>query len=108
MKSKQTKKTSDAVAILHRRFVKSNTAKKALQEIRNNSDIAQKIYDLRTAAGLTQKQLAALVETSESVISRLEDADYDGYNLKTLQRIAAAVHKRLEINFVDERELQTA
>ena len=36
-----------------------------------NADVARKIYDLRTKAGLTQGQLAKLVGTSTSVISRL-------------------------------------
>ena len=99
---KQRKKTPDAVVILHRRLVKNQPRKLAeLQRIRTNADLAQKIYDLRVAAGLTQKELARLIGTSESVISRLEDADYAGYSFRTLQRIASAVHKRLEISFVE-------
>jgi hypothetical protein len=34
------------------------------------------------------------------VISRLEDADYDGHLLAMLRRIAAALNKRVEIRFV--------
>ena len=49
---------------------------------------------------LTQKQLAELVGTTQSVIARLEDADYEGHSLSMLQRIAAAVNKRLEVRFV--------
>ena len=62
--------------------------------------MAQKIYDLREKAGLTQKKLAKLVGTTPSVISRLEDADYDGHSLSMLRRIAAALDKRVEIRFV--------
>jgi len=50
-----------------------------------NLDIAQQIYDLRMKSGLTQKQLAERVGTSTSVISRLEDADYQGYSLSMLR-----------------------
>jgi DNA-binding XRE family transcriptional regulator len=65
-----------------------------------NADVARKIYDLRTQANLTQGELAKLVGTSTSVISRLEDADYEGHSLAMLRRIAAAVGKRVEIRFV--------
>jgi DNA-binding XRE family transcriptional regulator len=51
-------------------------------------------------AGLTQKQLAKLAGTTPSVISRLEDADYDGHSLAMLRRIAAALDKPVEIRFV--------
>ncbi len=65
-----------------------------------NAELARKIYDLRTRAGFTQKELAVLVGTTESVISRLEDADYDGHSLAMLRRIATALNKRVEIRFV--------
>jgi len=44
--------------------------------------------------------LAELVGTTQSVIARLEDADYEGHSLSMLQRIATAVNKRLEVRFV--------
>ena len=72
----------------------------SLEEERANLDIACKIYDLRTKAGLTQRELARLVGTTASVISRLEDADYEGHSLSMLRRIAAALDKRVEIRFV--------
>lgn len=62
--------------------------------------VAQMIYDARTEAGLTQKELANLIGTRQSVISRLEDADYEGHSLQLLNRIAAALHKRVEIHLV--------
>ena len=65
-----------------------------------NADVARKIYDLRTQAGLTQGELAKLVGTTTSVISRLEDADYEGHSLAMLRRIATALNKRVEIRFV--------
>jgi predicted transcriptional regulator len=60
------------------------------------------IYEARTQAGLTQQELADLVGTKQPVIARLEDADYDGHSLSMLQRIATALHKRLEIQLVPE------
>jgi transcriptional regulator with XRE-family HTH domain len=69
-------------------------------EERLNADLASELYALRTAAGLTQRQLAERVGTHQSVIARLEDADYDGHSLKMLDRLAEALGKRLEIRFV--------
>jgi len=65
-----------------------------------NAEVAQLIHDVRTKAKLTQKQLAEIVGTTQSVIARLEDADYEGHSLSMLQRIAASVSKRLEVRFV--------
>jgi ribosome-binding protein aMBF1 (putative translation factor) len=63
-------------------------------------EVAQLIYDMRTDAGLTQRQLAKKVSTTASVICRLEDADYEGHSLAMLRRIAEALGKRIEIRFV--------
>lgn len=65
-----------------------------------NAEIAAKIYQLRTKAGLSQRALAKKVGTTASAICRLEDADYDGHSLPMLRRIAEALDKRVEIRFV--------
>lgn len=65
-------------------------------------DIAFQIRDLREQAGLTQKQLAELVGTKQSNIARIEDADYTGYTLKTLEKVTKALQARLEIRIVPE------
>jgi DNA-binding XRE family transcriptional regulator len=108
MRRRETPKTSrlssDAIEILHRRSYKSNPARlKKLEEARANEEIARKIYELRTRAGLTQSQLANLVGTTASVICRLEDADYAGHSLAMLRRIAAALNRQVEIRFVPIR-----
>ena len=93
-----------AVEILHRRFYEGRPSRlKNLEEARANEEIARKICDLRTAAGLTQTQLAKLVGTTASVICRLEDADYEGHSLAMLRRIGGALHQRVEIRFVPVR-----
>jgi ribosome-binding protein aMBF1 (putative translation factor) len=64
-----------------------------------DSQVAGLIHDLRTGAKLSQKELADRVGTTQSVISRLEDADYDGHSLAMLRRVAAALGRRLEVRF---------
>ena len=104
MAKKKRKSTSDAVEILHRRYYEGHPERLAsLEEERANLEIACKLYDLRDKAGLTQKELAKLVGTTPSVISRLEDADYEGHSLSMLRRIAGALDKRVEIRFVPVR-----
>lgn len=93
--------TTDAVEILHRRFYEGRPERIAqLEEVRAEDEIARAIYGLREEAGLTQAQLARKIGTTASVISRLEDADYEGHSLSMLRRIAAALDKRVEIRFV--------
>src|SRR5438094_9191832 len=99
--AKKRKPTRDAVAILDRRYYEGNPDRRAaLEEARANDAVARKIYELRTKAGLTQRQLAKLVGTTASVIGLLEDADYEGHSMAMLTRIAAALNKRVEIRFV--------
>ena len=93
-------KTSDAVEILDRMMAGDAALRQEADEALVNAEVAQLIYDARTKSKLTQKQLAELVGTTQSVIARLEDADYEGHSLSMLQRIASALNKRLEIRFV--------
>lgn len=98
---KKRKPTTDALEIIHRRYYEGRPNRiAALAEAEANDSVARKIYTLRKAAGLTQQQLAQLVETTTSVICRLEDADYQGHSLAMLRRIANALGKRVELRFV--------
>ena len=92
-------KTSDAVKILDRMIGGDESLRQRASEALINAKVAQLIYEVRTNAKLTQKQLAELVGTTQSAVARLEDADYEGHSLSMLQRIATALDKRLEISF---------
>jgi DNA-binding XRE family transcriptional regulator len=95
---------TDGLAILRRRYFQGHPGRiRALAEAKLNAQIAQEIYALRTRAGLTQKQLAKLVGTTDSAISRLEDADYAGHSLKMLQRIGTALDRQLVVRFAPIR-----
>jgi predicted transcriptional regulator len=101
MAKRKNKPTEDAVEILHRRLVNDDPEKIAeLEKIRADNAVARKIYELRMKAGLSQRELAKQVGTTASVICRLEDADYNGHSLAMLNRIAAALDKRVEIRFL--------
>ena len=101
----RNKQTTNAVEILHRRYVGDDAERKAsLQAERVNAEVARIIYELRNEAGKTQKELAKLVGTTQSVISRLEDADYNGHSLSMLNRIAKVLNRRLSIEMTDGDE----
>ncbi len=51
----------------------------------------------RESAGLTQEELAARLKTQKTAISRIENHAED-IKLSTLDRVARALGKRLEIN----------
>ena len=98
------KTTSDALKIMDQRYFDGKPERQAeLEQAFADDAVARKIYNLRIKAGLTQKQLAKMVGTTDSVISRLEDADYEGHSMAMLTRIAAALDKRVEIRFVPIR-----
>lgn len=96
----KARKATDAVEILDRMMDKNTELRRLADEAVVNAEVAQLIHDVRTKAKLTQRQLAEVVGTTQSVIARLEDADYEGHSLSMLQRIAAAVNKRLVVRFV--------
>jgi len=97
---KRERTTTNGLEILDRLYFRTPARQRALAKATLNAEIAQAIYTQRTRAGLTQAQLARLIGTTASVISRLEDADYAGHSLSMLQRISAALHRRLEVRFV--------
>ncbi len=101
--AKKKKTTTNAVKVLHKRYIRGNKKRiESLQRERENLNIAEQIYNLRTELGLSQKQLADLVGTTQSVISRLEDADYNGHSLAMLRKIGAAFQQRVLVQFVPE------
>lgn len=98
----ERRSTSDAVEILDRRFVGTDPARReAADKALEDAVVGQLIHDARLAAGLTQTELAGMVGTDQAVISRLENADYEGHSLTMLRRIARALGKKLDIRFVD-------
>ena len=93
-------KTTDALKIIDKMIGRNARLRRMVDRAVLNARVAQIIFDARTAAGLTQKELAGLVGTQQSAIARLEDADYDGHSLSMLERIASALNLRLDLRFL--------
>jgi ribosome-binding protein aMBF1 (putative translation factor) len=62
-------------------------------------EIGYKIAKLRDQLGLSQAQLAEKIDTSQTVISRLESGNYWQCSLRTLEKIALATGTHLNISF---------
>jgi ribosome-binding protein aMBF1 (putative translation factor) len=87
----------NALHILKKRIERDTELQELVEDERVNLQVALAIREAREAARLTQKELAEMIGTTQSVISRLEDADYEGHTLKTLERIAEALQRRVTI-----------
>lgn len=59
-------------------------------------ELAEQIRSLRTEAGLTQKELAERMGSSQSVVARLEGGGVFP-TIETLERVAAALGAHLQI-----------
>ena len=62
-------------------------------------DVALQISALREKAGLTQKDLAKLLGTSQQQISRLESPDYEGHSMSMLRRVASVLGASVRVVF---------
>lgn len=62
-------------------------------------DVALQIAALREDAGLSQKELARKLKTSQQQISRLESPSYEGHSLSMLRRVAEALGASVHVVF---------
>jgi len=60
-------------------------------------DVALQIAALRQRAGLSQKDLAKLLKTSQQQISRMESPAYEGHSLSMLRRVAEVLHAHVRV-----------
>jgi ribosome-binding protein aMBF1 (putative translation factor) len=83
---------------LHRKWMKNKEYRKAYEELAPEFALAHAVIKARATAGLTQEQLAQRMDTTQSVIARLESGRTRPSS-QTLERLAAATGTRLKISF---------
>ncbi len=74
--------------------------RKAFDEEEVYAYLAIQIAKIRQKKNLTQQELAKRLQTTQQNISRLEDIDNRSYSLKTLNKVAQVLGKRLKVELV--------
>ena len=93
---------SAALRYLHKELIGDDPARlESLEAERVNADIAQKIFDLRTQARLTQAELAKLAHTSLKLLTgcRANSRDLDGNRITTNEDIDYQFAQRRRVHF---------
>lgn len=89
---------STTAAAAKRRAARSPEYRAELDRLREFEDIARLVIKLRARHNLTQQELARIVRTSHSAISRIESGQHKT-SVETLRRIAKALDARLVVGF---------
>ena len=74
--------------------------RKAFDEEEVYASLAIQIAKIRQKKNLTQQELAKRLQTTQQNISRLEDIDNRSCSLKTLNKVAHVLGKRLKVELV--------
>ncbi|HEY9771911.1 MAG TPA: helix-turn-helix transcriptional regulator [Coleofasciculaceae cyanobacterium] len=93
-------RTTDGLKIIDAMIGDDEKLREMCEQATVNAHVAQLIYDARNSAGLSQQKLAEMIGTTQSVISRLEDADYEGHSLSMLSRVAQALNRQVKIELI--------
>ena len=83
---------------LHQKWMKNKDYQKAHAALAPEFALARAVINARVTAGLTQEQLAQRMDTTQSVIARLESGRTRP-STQTLERLATATGTRLQISF---------
>jgi transcriptional regulator with XRE-family HTH domain len=86
---------------LHRRWSRDDDYKAAYDGLEKEFRLARALIEARTAAGLSQAQLARRMKTSQSSIARIEGGKVRP-STDALERFAQATRTRLRIIFEPE------
>ena len=92
--------------IVEERMRRSPRFRRAFARSLRQIDLAMLVREMRQAAGLSQEELAKRARTTQSVIARLEDAEYTGHSLKTLEKIASACGVELKLRALKKPKLK--
>ncbi|MEO7190589.1 MAG: helix-turn-helix transcriptional regulator [Vicinamibacterales bacterium] len=86
------------ISDLYRRWNKDVDYKDAYDVLGEEFDLTRALIEARTAAGLSQAQLARRMKTSQSYIARIEGGTVRP-STEALERFAQATGTRLRITF---------
>ena len=70
------------------------------------AEIAETIKSQREAKGMSQSELAHILQTKQSRVSQMEDPLYARYSLSTLVKVADALECRVSVDFMRDMRLK--
>lgn len=92
---------SDGLEILYQRYYENNIERQLeLEKARLDDEIARKIINLRKSYHISTKTLAELINSDESIIESLENAEYEGDSFLMLNLIATALKMKVQIELI--------
>jgi DNA-binding XRE family transcriptional regulator len=94
--------TKDIGAWIQAELANDPVLAEAVSKEELNADIAEQLFNLREQNSLTQKELAEKSNTTQSVISRIEDSNYGGRSLALLHKIAWALNRKLVVKLIEK------
>ena len=86
------------VSDLHEKWSRDPGYRTTYDELGPEFELARSMIEARIGAGLTQAQLAARMETTQSVVARLESGRVHP-STRTLEKIARSTGTKLRISF---------
>ncbi len=86
------------IAELHRKWRRDADYREAYDQLEAEFDLARALIEARARAGLTQAELAERMDTTQSVVARIESGRANP-STRTLERVANATGTRLRISF---------
>ena len=92
--------TSDAVKILKDRISQDPELAYFVEEERKRLMLAEKIRQARHESGLSQKEVAQRIGTTQSAVARLESGNYERLSLSTLIKVTRALNRRLSLEIL--------
>ncbi|MBU0569107.1 helix-turn-helix domain-containing protein [bacterium] len=93
----RTKTTTNAVEILKHRLSNDPELAVLVEEERKRLRLADKIRKVRLKVGLSQREIAKRIGSTQSAVARLESGNYERLSLSTLIKISLALNCR--VNF---------
>lgn len=86
------------VSDLHKKWGRDPNYQAAYDALQPEFELARSLIEARMGAGLTQAQLAERMETTQSVVARLESGRVHP-STRTLEKIAQSTGTKLRISF---------
>lgn len=93
------------VSALHAQWMQDPEYRAAYDALEGEFALASALIEARASAGLTQEELARRMETTQSVVARLEGGR-SRPSTRTLEKIARATGTRLKISFEPNRPVE--